>query len=487
MSRKQEAPDYRGAAEETARGNAEALRYQTDANRADQYTPFGNVQWFGQPGDENYRQETQLTNNQQAIFDQQEEAQFQRQLANSALANRMWEDMERPENFYNNLPSVAGTPDVPMYGGGLGEFGQGGRQMELQNYGGGLGEFGQSGQKMNLQNYGEGLGQFGQGGQQMSVQDMQSSAYDPAFAEQAFDRQMSLIQPTLDNQLESQEVALRNQGLTPGSEAYDRALSTLRGKQSETINALSADAVDRGRAEQQAEFTRAMQSGDQRFGQEAALFGAQMDQGSMYDRQRAQQAQEQLGFGGQRFDEQSRLFDAQMSQANLLDRQRAQQTDEQLRFGGQRFNEQSKLFDAQMMQAALQDRQRGQQVQEQLAFGDQSFRQQAQQAEMQNMLRQRGITEQQNRENNAFNLMNSAATGQNVALPQMPGYNTAGYAGGPDYLGAAKAQGAADSAANSSMFGALGYIGGGMMGGPIGSMIGGKVASMFEPKPPGSE
>lgn len=376
MGKKQEAPDYRAAAEETARGNAEALRYQIDANRADQYTPFGNVQWFGQPGDENYRQETRLTNNQQAIFDQQEEAQFQRQLANSALSDRMWEDMQRPENFYNNLPGAAGTPDVPMYGGGL--------------------------------------GQFGQGGQQMSVQDMQSSAYDPAFAEQAFDRQLSLIQPTLDNQLESQEVALRNQGLTPGSEAYDRALSTLRGQQSETLNALSADAVDRGRAEQQAEFTRAMQSGNQRFGQEAALFGAQMDQGSMYDRQRAQQVQEQLGFGSQ------------------------------------------------------------------------AFTQQAQQAEMQNMLRQRAIAEQQNRENNAFNLMNSAATGQNVALPQMPGYNEAGYSGGPDYLGAAKAQGAADSAASSSMWGALGSIGGGMMGGPIGSMIGGKVASMFEPKPPGS-
>ena len=425
MSKKQEAPDYRAAAEETARGNAEALRYQTDANRADQYTPFGNVQWFGQPGDENYRQETRLTNNQQAIFDQQEEAQFQRQLANSALSDRMWEDMQRPENFYNNLPGAAGTPDVPMYGGGLGEFGQGGRQMELQNYGGGLGE-------------------FGQGGQQMSVQDMQSSAYDPAFAEQAFDRQLSLIQPTLDNQLESQEVALRNQGLTPGSEAYDRALSTLRGQQSETLNALSADAVDRGRAEQQAEFTRGMQSGDQRFNQEAALFGAQMDQGSMYDRQRAQQVQEQLGFGGQRF------------------------------------NEQSKLFDAQMMQAALQDRQRGQQVQEQLGFGGQAFTQQAQQAEMQNMLRQRAIAEQQNRENNAFNLMNSAATGQNVALPQMPGYNTAGYAGGPDYLGAAKAQGAADSAANSSMFGALGSIGGGMMAGPAGAKAGGFIGSLLK-------
>jgi hypothetical protein len=99
---------------------------------------------------------------------------------------------------------------------------------------------------------------------------------------------------------------------------------------------------------------------------------------------------------------------------------------------------------------------------------------------MQNMLRQRAIAEQQNRENNAFNLMNSAATGQNVALPQMPGYNTAGYAGGPDYLGAAKAQGAANSAASSSKWGALGSIGGGMMGGPVGEMIGGKVASWFD-------
>lgn len=37
------APDYEGAANATAAGNLEAARYQTEANRINQYTPFGNL------------------------------------------------------------------------------------------------------------------------------------------------------------------------------------------------------------------------------------------------------------------------------------------------------------------------------------------------------------------------------------------------------------------------------------------------------------
>ena len=73
--------------------------------------------------------------------------------------------------------------------------------------------------------YGQGLTDMGQGGQMMQMSDKLESAYDPAFAEQAFARAKSLIDPTHGQQLESQEVALRNQGLTPGTEAYDNALS----------------------------------------------------------------------------------------------------------------------------------------------------------------------------------------------------------------------------------------------------------------------
>jgi hypothetical protein len=244
--------------------------------------------------------------------------------------------MNRPEDFYNNLPDVAGTPDVPTYG--------------------------------------EGLTQFGQGGQESQVQQLQGSQYDPRFAQQAFDRQVSLIRPSHVDQQERQEVQLRNQGLTPGTQAYDSALGNLRSQQGEELNALSADAVDRGRSEQQAEFQRSMQAGSQRFGQEGTRFQQQMAQGNMYDSQRQQQATEQMQFGAQGFNQ-------QMMQQN-----------------------------------------------------------------QQNQLRQRAIAEQQGRETSALNLQNAAQSGQQVGMPQMPGYNQAGYVGGPDYLGAAQMKGQFDTA-----------------------------------------
>ena len=279
-SKRSDAPDYTGAAQATAAGNKDAVMYQTAANRANQITPWGNQTWHGMPGSAGYGQETTLSPNQQAIFDNQEQIQDQRQQAALGLGDRMRQEMQRPDDFYNNLPDVAGTPDVPTYG--------------------------------------EGLTGFGQGGQQMQVQGMQSSQYDPRFAQQAYDRQLSLIQPTHADQQERQEVALRNQGLTPGTQAYDTALGNLRMQQGEELNALSADAVDRGRAEQQSEFSRSMEAGGQRFDQEQARFGAQMDQGAMYDKQRAQQVVEQLGFGGQAFTQQMQ----QQDQQNAL-RQRA--------------------------------------------------------------------------------------------------------------------------------------------------------------------
>ena len=475
MGKRSDAPDYTGAAQATAAGNKEAVMYQTAANRANQITPWGNQTWHGMPGSAGYGQETTLSPNQQAIFDNQEQIQDQRQQAALGLGDRMRQEMQRPEDFYNNLPDVAGTPDVPTYGEGLTGFGQNGQQMQLQNNGGGLGQFGQGGQQMELQNYGGGLGQFGQGGQQMLVQDTQGSQYDPRFAQQAFDRQLSLIQPTHADQQERQEVALRNQGLTPGTQAYDTALGNLRMQQGEELNALSADAVDRGRAEQQSEFSRGIQAGGQRFDQEQARFTAQMDQAALQDKQRAQQTDEQLGFGGQRFDEQSQLFGAQMDQAALQDKQRAQQTDEQLSFGDQRFNQETQIFGSQQDRADMADRQRAQQVVEQLGFGGQAFTQQMQQQDQQNALRQRAIAEQQGREVSALNLQNASTSGQQVGMPQMPGYNTADRWQGPDYLGAANMQGQFDNDQYATSMGpvnaAIGAGGSFLQGGFGGSAV----------------
>ena len=48
------APDYAGAAQQTAAGNLEAAKYATKANRVNQYTPYGNLIYSqNDPNDEN--------------------------------------------------------------------------------------------------------------------------------------------------------------------------------------------------------------------------------------------------------------------------------------------------------------------------------------------------------------------------------------------------------------------------------------------------
>lgn len=64
-------PDYRGAAQATASGNLEAAKYATVANRANQYTPYGSLEW--QRGATDYDAWTQrinLTGEGQKLLDQ---------------------------------------------------------------------------------------------------------------------------------------------------------------------------------------------------------------------------------------------------------------------------------------------------------------------------------------------------------------------------------------------------------------------------------
>lgn len=63
------APDYRGAAESTAAGNLEAAKYATQANRANQVTPYGSLNWSND-GNNNWTQSINLTPQGQALLDQ---------------------------------------------------------------------------------------------------------------------------------------------------------------------------------------------------------------------------------------------------------------------------------------------------------------------------------------------------------------------------------------------------------------------------------
>lgn len=82
------APDYTAAATATAAGNLEAARAQTEANRVNQYTPYGNLVYSRDPNaatpDSGWSATTTLSPAQQQLLD----TQNQTSLGLSGLANQ---------------------------------------------------------------------------------------------------------------------------------------------------------------------------------------------------------------------------------------------------------------------------------------------------------------------------------------------------------------------------------------------------------------
>lgn len=62
-------PDFAGAASATAAGNLEAAKYATKANRANQYTPYGSLEWQDL-GNDKWSQSINLTPQGQALLNQ---------------------------------------------------------------------------------------------------------------------------------------------------------------------------------------------------------------------------------------------------------------------------------------------------------------------------------------------------------------------------------------------------------------------------------
>lgn len=355
-SKKSKAPDYRGAAEESGKWALEAAKWEAAANRPNMFTPWGAQTYQGTPGQPGYSTTVTLSPQQQQALDLQMALQTGRSNIGLGLMGQAGSELQTPGDFWNTLPQVGGAPNVPgFYGQGLPDMGRVPPPDPSQ------------------------VG----GVQGPEVQDRLGSAYDPGFANQAFQRQMSLIAPTHEAKTEAMDVQLRNQGLVPGTEAYDSAMNNLRTQQGEEINRLSADAIDRGRAEQQAEYLRALGGGGQRFGQEASL-------------------------------------------ADFLSQQQS---------GG---------FGAQMQASRYADEQRAQLAQEQMGFGQLGFGQEMQQAQFQNQLRQASIAEQLQREGWSLNKINAVLSGQQVGMPGMPSFANVNRPQTPDFLGAANMQGQFD-------------------------------------------
>lgn len=158
------APDYTGAAQATASGNLDATRAATNANRVDQYTPYGSLQYTHNPAEGNpdsgWSSSINLSPTGQALLDQQN----QTSLGLGNLQN-------------NATQRVANTQSQPM---------------DLSSV----------------------------GAVQAAAQKAQTDRLDPMWQQNA----------------EMQRSQLANQGLQPGTQAYDDAMRSFNNSKNDAYS-----------------------------------------------------------------------------------------------------------------------------------------------------------------------------------------------------------------------------------------------------------
>ena len=295
----------------------------------------------------------------------------------------------------------------------------------------------------------------------------------------AQDAVWNLQKPMLDEQQAGLETQLSNQGLARGSEAWNSAMRTM----GDTRARAQIQAIEAGRNEAGQLFNQDLQSGQFANSAQAQQFGQGLSNANLYNA-----AQQQM-FGqgvtnanlnnaaqGQQFaqDLQSRQFEnqaAQQSFQNSLQNAALNNSAQQQQFNAgvqsgqfanqaaqQQFNNtlQNNQFANQAGQQLFnQDLQRmgfenqaGQQtfqnLLQQAQFGNQQAAQQLnmmlQAGSFNNQNRQQAIAEEQMRRGQTLNELNALLTGQQVNMPTMPSFVSAGRAETPNLMGAAQNQ-----------------------------------------------
>lgn len=434
-------PDYAGAAQQQAQSSKEVTNIQNYANRPDQYTPWGSTTWGQEAmidpstGQEvtRWTQQQQLSPLSQQALDQQLMLQNQRSQLAGGFMGRVAESYAQPFDW-TNLPGTAGTPQGQMTG-----------TYQAQQFLPGQQPFDTSApmQTTSAQG-GAGLRPTGQHTQGVpSTTETRNAANFVNERRRIEDQMFNRMRPEHQRQEDSVRTMLANQGLTPGSEAYNRELERLGDQQSrERYNAMQ-----QGSAEQQAYQNMLMGQQQQAFSQDMSSQAQQNAalQNLFQQRQAAGQyglSREQQAFGQD--------MAAQQAYNQAL---------------GQQYNQD-------LSRANFYNQAQQQMYGQQLGANAQNFNQMQQMADYQNKLRQQAISEQAMQRGMSLNEMNALLTGQQVSTPSMPGFQTAQASQPLQALQAAQMQGQyglqaakMENESSNSMFGGLGQLAGtaGMM------------------------
>eukprot|EP00919_Chromeraceae_sp_WS-2016_P030014 GHVR01071275.1.p1 GENE.GHVR01071275.1~~GHVR01071275.1.p1 ORF type:complete len:289 (+),score=32.19 GHVR01071275.1:714-1580(+) len=190
-------PDYAAAAKETAAGDLANINAQTEANRPNQVTPWGTSQWTNDGG--KWTQNVELNPEDQRALDAQ-------------------------RGVSTGRSELAGS----MRGRSAGEFGQ----------------------PMDWDQFGEYTGSIGDGA--ASRQRAEDASYGAA---------TSRLDPRYEQKRQQSEAGLRAQGLRPGDEAYDTAMSNLGREETDAYNQAMYSSILTGGAEGQRDQNMDLTSG----------------------------------------------------------------------------------------------------------------------------------------------------------------------------------------------------------------------------------
>jgi hypothetical protein len=207
------APDYRAAAQETAQGNLDAARVATAANRVNQVTPYGNLN-YAETGTDSYGNPTwtattSLSDIGQQLLNNQNQASLGLGGTINSALGRVQSTMG--QGFNPNTPAI-------QYGGQAAQAQGMGNAPTLQT----------------------GLDYQGMEG------------WDKATA-----LLNKRLQPQIAQSEERLQAQLANQGIAPGTEAYNRAMM----QQGQKTNDLLTQAQLAGQNVQQNMFGQALQGG----------------------------------------------------------------------------------------------------------------------------------------------------------------------------------------------------------------------------------
>ena len=414
------APDYTGAAQATAAGNLQAAQTATAANRVNQVTPYGNLNYAetgtDSQGNPTWTATTSLSNVGQQLLDTQNNASL-------GLGGAINAQLGQVQNVMSGGFNPQTGPITTNVG-----------QANINPLTG----------QANLQTIGQGPTMNGVGGAQQAqgmgnAAQLQTGLENQGMAgwDKASQLMMQRLQPQMEIQQKNLDAQLANQGLAAGTEAYGRAKMSLGMQQNDLLNQAQLSA--------------------QGIGQN--LFNQSLQGGQFTNAALTQQNQNQLANTG--LSNQA----AQQNYSNLLSGQGFNNTAQQQQYANQLAQQAANNPALQQMYTNQQAQQQGNNALAQQQFGNQMAN-----ANLGNQAQQQQYTQAMTNYNMPLNTLSALRTGAQVQNPTFQNVPQQATTAGADLLGATTAAGnynlgtynaqqAAQSGLNSGLMGLGGTLG----------------------------